>query len=167
MTETENTNTTEKMANWILICLLRRSSISSEFATRPLSRPISPSLVKVVGNNQRVAPIIGSASCARARDLADRAAPLQLEFSQIAFPAGAGEKCIVDSTQRQIDHSRQVRSVATDPVADCGFGERESGKEIQGARQRRTRVGQRLQNRSEILEFLDEVLLGLVDGVGG
>src|SRR3954465_4234724 len=65
-------------------------------------------------------PVIGSdhrvACGVRAAHLADRAAPLQFEFGEIAFPPRPGEQAAVDPAQRQIDDQSDVGEVAAEPV---------------------------------------------------
>src|SRR6478609_11961885 len=52
----------------------------------------------------------------RARHLADRAAPLQFEFGDVAFPPRPGEQAAVDPAQGQIDDESDVREVTPEPV---------------------------------------------------
>ena len=47
------------------------------------------------------------------------------------------------------------------------FGNGNVAKQAQRPGQRRARIGQRLQHRAEVFELLDQILLGLVDRVGG
>src|ERR1700733_10688638 len=85
---------TTKTTSWIFVCLV--SCITS-----------AP-LVEVVGHNQRIAGVVGAATRARAGHLADGAAPLQLQFRQIALEPGAGEQRRVEAAEGQIDDSSQV-----------------------------------------------------------
>src|SRR5262245_27251555 len=144
--------TSAKIAIWMRI---RRVKI--------MSGPLIPS----IGNQQRVAQRARATCRARARQLADSAAPLQLQPRQIALPPCSGEESGVDPAERQVDDQGQIGVVATLPGEDLLFGERERGQEAQRTRQRRTRVGKRFQYRPNVFELLDQRFLGLVDRVGG
>src|SRR5947209_14869850 len=134
-----------KIASWILIRL-----VSS------MSRP----LVEVIGNCQRVARGV------RAGYLADGAALLKFQLAQNALEERPGQKAVVDSAQSQVDHRGEVRGVASQPFGQRRPWEREGKEKVQRAGERRPRIGQRLQDRTKVLEFLGQVGLDLVDRVG-
>src|ERR1700754_1985878 len=111
---------TQKMVSWTRIRLVRR-----------ISRPLIPA----VRSEQWVARSARTARVARVGELADRAAPLQLQPRQVALPPRSGEESRVDAAQRQIKDQRQVRVVAAHPVGERLLGEREGGQEAQRAGQ--------------------------------
>src|SRR5258705_5910511 len=126
-------------------------------------RPLGP----VVRNAQRVAGAVRRATPgARAGELADGAAPLQLQPGQIALPPGAGEDGCVDAAEREVDDRRQVGEITPLPLFDGFVRKWEGGNPAQRPCQARARVGERLQNRSRFLQYLDHVLFRFVDGVG-
>src|SRR5881227_1846715 len=79
--------TADRMANWVHTARERRSML------------VPP---EVVRRDQRVGRGV------RTRHLTDRAAPLQLEFGQVALPPRPGEEAAVDATQGQIDDEGDV-----------------------------------------------------------
>src|ERR1700760_2572208 len=103
---------------------------------------MSPPLVEVVRDDQRVTGVVLAAVHARTGHLADGAPPLQLELGQIALESGAGEKSRVKPAQREVEDRGQVRIVATVPFAERVFGEREGSEESERAGQRRPRICQ-------------------------
>src|SRR4051794_19190529 len=127
MTANAAVATRAKMAIWMRICRVRI---------------MSGPLVESVGSYQGVACGARTAGVARARELADGAAPLQFQPGQVAFPPRSGEDSLVDAAQREVKEQRQVRVVAAHPVGQRLLRERESRQEAQRAGQRRTSVGQ-------------------------
>src|SRR5882757_130701 len=97
MTDPAIRATTTAMMSWILIRRLRT---------------MSGPLIGVIGRNQRIG------RCVRAGHLTDGAAPLHLQLSEIAFPAGAGEKTGVQAAQSQVKDLGDVAVVATEPLGD-------------------------------------------------
>src|SRR5215510_9739354 len=75
-------------------------------------------LIPAVRNGQRVSRIERAAGGARAGELTDGAAPLQLKLGQIALPPGAGENGGVDAAEREVDDRRQVGIVTPLPLLD-------------------------------------------------
>src|ERR1700730_16956548 len=53
--------------------------------------------------------------------LADRSAPLHLEFGEVPFPLRAGEETAVQAAQGQVDDERNVGEVTPKPVGDSAF----------------------------------------------
>src|SRR5436305_2495598 len=102
-----------KMPNWMSIDLVTR-----------MSRPLVP----VIGHRQRIALGVGVTRRARAGQLADGAAPLQLQPRQIAFPTRPGEQARIEPAQCRIDDERQVRVVTAHPVGDGLLRKRVSGQ---------------------------------------
>src|ERR1700734_3735283 len=100
---------------------------------------MSPPLIEVVRDDQRVAGVVLAAVHARTGHLADGAPPLQLQLGQIALKSGAGEKSRVEPAQREIEDRGQVRIVTAVPFAECVLGEWEGSVEPQRASQRRPR----------------------------
>src|SRR5258708_5271358 len=120
---------------------------------------MSGALVKVVGSNEWIAAGVG------AGQLTDRAAPLKLQLGQVALPPGSGEERRVEAAQREVDDGRQVAIVAAHPVFQRLVRKRKGSQQAQRPGQRRTRVGQRTQNGGQVLEFLAEIFLGLIDPI--
>src|ERR1700722_18370873 len=118
---------------------------------------MSPPLIEVVRDDQRVAGVVLAAVHARTRHLADGAPPLQLQLGQIALKTGAGEETRVEPAQREVEDGGQVRVVTAVPFAERVLGEGEGSEESERACQRRTRVGQRLNDRAEVVELLDQI----------
>src|ERR1700761_2088564 len=118
---------------------------------------MSPPLVEVVRDDQRVTGVVLAAVHARTGHLADGAPPLQLQLGQIAFESGTGEKTRVEPAQREVEDRGQVRIVTAVPLAERVFGERKSSEKSERAGQRRPRISQRLNDRTEILKLLDQV----------
>src|ERR1700749_62953 len=99
---------------------------------------MSPPLVEVVRDDQRVTGVVLAAVHARTGHLADGAPPLQLQLGQIALESGAGEKSRVEPAQREIEDRGQVRIVTAIPLAERVLGEREGSEEPERASQRRS-----------------------------
>src|SRR6516225_3603062 len=85
----------------------------------------------------------------------------------MALEPGAGEYSLVDSAEREVDDRRQVGVVAALKFLEGFVRKREGGKETERSGQAGARVGERLQHRSDLLQFLHQILFGLVDGVDG
>src|SRR5258708_3323959 len=69
----------------------------------------------VVGRDQRIDRGV------RAGHLADRSAPLHLEFGEVSLPLLPGEETAVQTTQGQVDDERDVGEVTSKPVGDSAF----------------------------------------------
>src|SRR3984893_12969151 len=122
------------------------------------------SLVPAVRNGQRVAGAVRRAAPgAWAGELADGAAPLQLQPGQIALPPGAGEDGCVDAAEREVDERRPGGVITPLPFFDGFVREREGENAAERSCQARARVGERLQDRSRFPQYLDQVLFGLVE----
>src|SRR6201998_1331932 len=83
-----------------------------------LVHTMSPPLIEVVRDDQRVAGVVLAAAHAWTGHLADRAAPLQLQLGQIALKPGAGEKSRIKPAHREVEDRGQVRVVAAVPLAE-------------------------------------------------
>ena len=92
--------------------------------------------------------------------------PTATPAGQIALPPGAGEDGCVDAAEREVDDRRQVGVITPLPFFDGLVRKWEGGNPAERPRQARAGVGERLQDRSGFPQYLDHVLLGLVDGVG-
>src|ERR1700750_2740835 len=96
-----------------------------------LVKIMSGPLVPTVRDGQRVTECVRVARRAWAGQLADGAAPLQLQPSQIALPARSGEYPRVDAAERHVDDEGKIGVVAAHPCLNLLFRERERGKETQ------------------------------------
>src|ERR1700761_4542099 len=108
--------TAAKTTSWILV---------------RVDNTMSPPLIEVVRDDQRVAGVVLAAAHAWAGHLADRAAPLQLQLAQIALKPGAGEKSRVEPAHCEVQDRGQVRVVAAVPFAERVLREGEGSEESQ------------------------------------
>src|SRR5215217_791250 len=150
ITATVTSATTVKTVSWIL--------------TRRVKCMLGP-LIPPVGDDQRIAGAVRAARHARAGELADGSAPLQLELGQIALPPGAGEDSLVDAAEREVDDGGQIGVVTALEVFEGFVRKGKGGKQAQGSRQAGAGVGQRLQHRSDLVQLLHQVVGGLIDRV--
>src|ERR1700704_4568180 len=124
-------------------------------------------LVPAIRNGQRVAGAVRRAAPgARAGELADGAAPLQLQPGQIALPPGAGEESCIDAAEREVDDRRQVGVITPLPFFDGFVRKWESENPAERSCQARAGVGERLQDRTGFPQYPDQVFFGLVDRDG-
>src|ERR1700739_2310518 len=130
----------KRMYPKIMIAPATRAMIaqSTSWILIRLSKYMSGRLVEVVGNDKGIARGVG------AWRLPDGAAPLQLQFGEVALPPSAGEQRRVQAAQREVDDERQVRIVAAKRLGDGFLIEREGGQQAQRPGHCGTSVGQRL-----------------------
>src|SRR5262245_22306366 len=99
-------------------------------------------LIPAVRNGQGISRVERAASGARAGELTDCSAPLQLELGQVALPPRAGEDGCVDAAEREVDDRRQVGVVTPLPLFDGFVRKWEGGNPAQGPCQARAGVGE-------------------------
>src|SRR6478736_1077568 len=85
-----------------------------------------------------------------ARHLTDRAAPLQFEFGEVAFPPRPGEQTAVDPAQGQIDDESDVGEVTTEPIGKGALHPWICRQEVQTPGERRPGVGQLAEHRRDV-----------------
>ena len=144
MIPSATTASMEKITSWMTICRVIR-----------MSRPLIPA----IRLEQRVTARWRDVMVARAWHLADGAAPEQLHPRQIALEPCSGEEPLVDAAQRHVDDQRQIRVVASNPVGQRLFRERERRQEAERPGERRPGVGQLFERWAKVFELLDEGVL--------
>src|SRR4029078_13051764 len=131
MTPPAITVTAARMASWIHTVRGRRSM------------SVGPPSIR---SDQRVARGV------RTGLLSDGAAPLQLEFGEIAFPPRPGEQAGVDPAQCQADNERDVGEVAPEPIRDSALDPWIGGQEVEALGERGSGVGEFAEDRRDVAQ---------------